>query len=81
MVSILAYSWLVFLYPEGSSDIVEIYRNSKGAFDIVADCPSDVLPQGNWLASQDALWRLLVPFEKKEPEVCTLLESMKRWKI
>lgn len=41
----------------------------KGAFDIVADCPSDVLLQGNWLASQDALWRLLVPFEKKEPEV------------
>jgi hypothetical protein len=36
MVSILAYPWLVFLYPEGSSDIVEIYRNSKGAFDIVA---------------------------------------------
>jgi len=32
----------------------------EGAFDIVADGPSDVPPQGNWPASQDALWRLLV---------------------
>jgi len=53
----------------------------EGTFDIVADGLNDVLPQGNWPASQDALWRLLVSFEKKEPEVCTLLESMKRWKI
>ena len=26
----------------------------EGAFDIVADGPSDVPPQGNWPASQDA---------------------------
>jgi hypothetical protein len=26
----------------------------KGAFDIVADGPSDIPPQGNWPASQDA---------------------------
>ena len=74
------FSWFC-LYLEGSSDIVEIYKNSEGTFDIVADGPhSDVPPQGN--TSQDALvgdyW---YHSKKKEPEVCTLLESMKRWKI
>jgi hypothetical protein len=41
-------SWF-FLYPEESSDIVEIYRNSEGAFDIVADGPSDVSPRNRML--------------------------------
>ena len=56
------------------------YWYHSNAFDIVADGPSDVLPQG--LASlSECSFEITGTFEKKEPEVYTLLESMKRWKI
>ena len=38
----------------------------EGAFDIVADGPSDVPLQGNWGASQDALWREITGIIRKE---------------
>ena len=38
----------------------------EGAFDIVADGHSDVPLQGNWGASQDALWREITGIIRKE---------------
>jgi hypothetical protein len=65
LLDVLVVSIWFCLYLKQSSDIAEIYRNSEGTFDIVADDPSDVPPQGNWPTSQDALLEITGIIRKK----------------